>query len=47
MANVDAMTQLLTQSADFFRTMLQQQHQQVQEMMNLLQTMKAEKWRRI
>ena len=36
------MTQLLTQNAEFFRTMQQQQHQQVQEMLNLLQTMKAE-----
>ena len=42
MATVEAMTQLLTQIAEFFRTMQQQQHQQVQEMLNLLQTMKAE-----
>ena len=43
MATVEAMTLLLTQNAEFFRTMLQQQqHQQVQEMLNLLQTMKAE-----
>ena len=42
MATVEAMTQLLTQNAEFFRTMQQQQHQQVQEMLNLLQTMKAE-----
>ena len=42
MASVEAMTQLLTQNAEFFRTMQQQQHQQVQEMLNLLQTMKAE-----
>ena len=41
-ATVEAMTQLLTQNAEFFRTMQQQQHQQVQEMLNLLQTMKAE-----
>ena len=40
-ATVEAMTQLLTQNAEFFRNM-QQQHQQVQEMLNLLQTMKAE-----
>ena len=39
MATVEAMTQLLTQNAEFFRTMQQQQHQQVQEMINLLQTM--------
>ena len=42
MASVEAMMQLLTQNAEFFRTMQQQQHQQVQEMLNLLQTMKAE-----
>ena len=42
MATVEAMTQLLTQNAEFFRTMQQQQHQQVQEMLNLLQTMMAE-----
>ena len=36
------MTQLLTQNAEFFRTMQQQQHLQVQEMLNLLQTMRAE-----
>ena len=42
MATVEAMTQLLTQNAEFFRTMQQQQHQQVQEMLNLLQTMRAE-----
>ena len=42
MATVEAMTQLLTQNAEFFRTMQQQQHQQVQEILNLLQTMKAE-----
>ena len=42
MATVEAMTPLLTHNAEFFRTMQQQQHQQVQEMMNLLQTMKAE-----
>ena len=33
---------MLTQNAEFFRTMQQQQHHQVQEMQNLLQTMKAE-----
>ena len=42
MAIVEAITQLLTQNAEFFRTMQQQQHQQVQEMLNLLQTTKAE-----
>ena len=42
MATVEATTQLLTQNAEFFRTMQQQQHQQVQEMLNILQTMKAE-----
>ena len=36
MATVEAMTQLLTQNAEFFRTMQQQ------EMLNLLQTMRAE-----
>ena len=41
-ATVEAMTQLLTQNAEFFRTMQQQQHQQVQEMLNFLQTMKAD-----
>ena len=43
MATVESMTQLLTQNAEFFRTTQQQQHQQVQEMLNLLQTMKAER----
>ena len=42
MATEEAMTELLTQNAEFFRTMQQQQHQQFQEMLNLLQTMKAE-----
>ena len=42
MATVEAMTQLLTQNAEFFRTMQQQQHQQVQEMLILLQMTKAE-----